>query len=680
MQNTVTEKESLMRRLLAIALLFVLPCFAQAAKLPEKPATFVSDFAGVLTAGERAEVESFLADAQRRTGNTFLYVSFRELPGDLTIEECADALFEKWGIGDKDRNNGFLFLQITGDRQFRLHPGYGLEPSLTDAALTRVREDIIIPRFKENPPQFKAGILGAFQEAARIVETDQAQNNTPQQLAAQVEEAERGSRSPAQSHDEQVAAELASAQRSETMRLTLFLLTIAATLVVFVITIYRFWREFQRTRALRASIRRDAPAHQALLPTLHGDTTYLLERARGAFTLERDANYINDAISSLAARFATASADLGMALRLVQKDPDIAAEAFAKSREIVAYCAEVRSTLDLRAEAISTAALALAPRIQQGRDLHGEAYAKLSELIGLGFRIDRAPLAAAISNLVLFDQQRPTAPDPEELLRKVELEITAIEKTKTDAVALAALRASTLTTSSNTTDSLVSLRTSLAKAHAALDALRKEAPASRWKQEAKNVDSVASALETAEDTLADVVRRCGFDVQDIAGAANTLETLTTALAKSETAFSASHALLEHVRDAKTNIGRQRSSAQSAISTAATTCADSDVEHRAKSKLSSARTTFNDATATAAKNGLVDWIVICAAYVTAKTDANEATRLGKDDIDDAEDARARARARRNSSTSSIGFGGGGGGGSRPNFGGGRAGGGGVTGGY
>jgi uncharacterized protein len=48
------------------------------------------------------------------------------------IEDVANALFRKWGIGQKGKDNGLLLLLVTGDRRMRLEVGYGLEPIIPD--------------------------------------------------------------------------------------------------------------------------------------------------------------------------------------------------------------------------------------------------------------------------------------------------------------------------------------------------------------------------------------------------------------------------------------------------------------------------------------------------------------------------------------------------------------------
>ena len=43
------------------------------------------------------------------------------------IDSYANELFRLWGIGQKDKNNGVLILNVVRDRMIRIEVGYGLK-------------------------------------------------------------------------------------------------------------------------------------------------------------------------------------------------------------------------------------------------------------------------------------------------------------------------------------------------------------------------------------------------------------------------------------------------------------------------------------------------------------------------------------------------------------------------
>jgi uncharacterized protein len=76
----------------------------------------------------------------------------------LSIEEFAEQLFNRWGIGKKNRDNGLLFLWSTGDRKVRVEVGYGLEGVLPDGKAGAILDSYVIPMFKAG--EFDEGVVG----------------------------------------------------------------------------------------------------------------------------------------------------------------------------------------------------------------------------------------------------------------------------------------------------------------------------------------------------------------------------------------------------------------------------------------------------------------------------------------------------------------------------------------
>src|SRR3989339_206648 len=90
-----------------------------------RPQGWVSDFAQVIDAGTRAQIERIATEVERKTSAEIAVATVKNLNG-LTVEDYAVKLFEKWKIGKKDKNNGVLFLISTEDRKTRIEVGYGL--------------------------------------------------------------------------------------------------------------------------------------------------------------------------------------------------------------------------------------------------------------------------------------------------------------------------------------------------------------------------------------------------------------------------------------------------------------------------------------------------------------------------------------------------------------------------
>ena len=61
----------------------------------------------------------------------------------------ATALFNYWGIGDAEADNGVLLLFVEDQRALEFETGYGAENVLTDARCSRIFNNTIVPYFKE---------------------------------------------------------------------------------------------------------------------------------------------------------------------------------------------------------------------------------------------------------------------------------------------------------------------------------------------------------------------------------------------------------------------------------------------------------------------------------------------------------------------------------------------------
>ncbi len=103
--------------------------------LPERPENgYVLDVAGVL---ESETVERILKENETlraATGASVTVVTVDVL-GGKEISEYANSLYEAWGLGDTERQNGILVLLAVEDKTYWLIQGAGLRDDLTDDAL-----------------------------------------------------------------------------------------------------------------------------------------------------------------------------------------------------------------------------------------------------------------------------------------------------------------------------------------------------------------------------------------------------------------------------------------------------------------------------------------------------------------------------------------------------------------
>ena len=131
---------------------------------PEKPnpPKIVNDFANVLDATTKARMEEQLVRFNNQTSTQIAVVTVPDLAG-YDVAGYAFQLAEKWGIGQKGKDNGILILVKPKTHESKgrafIATGYGLEGIVPDAVANRIVDEEMIPRFKKN--DYAGGIMAA---------------------------------------------------------------------------------------------------------------------------------------------------------------------------------------------------------------------------------------------------------------------------------------------------------------------------------------------------------------------------------------------------------------------------------------------------------------------------------------------------------------------------------------
>ena len=129
--------------------------FAQETAYPS-PRGYVNDYAGILSAQTTQDIDTICKQVQSKTTAQIALVIVNTTE-PLEIEQYAVELFQKWGIGQKDKDNGLLLLVAINDRKVRIETGYGLEGAMPDAIASNIIYGTIIPEFKQ--AQYEKGML-----------------------------------------------------------------------------------------------------------------------------------------------------------------------------------------------------------------------------------------------------------------------------------------------------------------------------------------------------------------------------------------------------------------------------------------------------------------------------------------------------------------------------------------
>jgi len=149
-----------MKKILSLTL-FIL-CILSVARLDGATKTlpdyvdYINDYANILSP-ETKNLLSILASQLEQKTTSQLAILTLDTIEPLDIESYAVKIFEKWGIGQKGKDNGVLLLVAIKERGVRIEVGYGLEGAIPDAIAKSIIEKNIIPYFRNG--DFDTGIL-----------------------------------------------------------------------------------------------------------------------------------------------------------------------------------------------------------------------------------------------------------------------------------------------------------------------------------------------------------------------------------------------------------------------------------------------------------------------------------------------------------------------------------------
>jgi uncharacterized protein len=170
MEAAVSQPSPGLRLTLALALILV-PSFVLAQPAAPQLTAAVNDFAGVVDATSKAELERRINSLMSASGDVVVVATVPNIEGFMDIREAAVKTFENHGrgIGQKGKDNGLLILVALAERQVAIEVGYDLEGIITDGFAGSVIREQIRPEFREG--RYGPGLVrGATTLIHRIAE------------------------------------------------------------------------------------------------------------------------------------------------------------------------------------------------------------------------------------------------------------------------------------------------------------------------------------------------------------------------------------------------------------------------------------------------------------------------------------------------------------------------------
>ncbi len=149
------KKTAFLFGIAAIIVLFLSSCAASKEIIFPKPEGYINDYAGILDADTKNELESLVRSVESSTSAEIAVAVVKSAEG-LTVQQYANELFAEWGVGKAEQDNGILMLVAIEDRELWIEVGYGLEGVVTDLEAGVIVDEVILPFFKEG--EFSMGI------------------------------------------------------------------------------------------------------------------------------------------------------------------------------------------------------------------------------------------------------------------------------------------------------------------------------------------------------------------------------------------------------------------------------------------------------------------------------------------------------------------------------------------
>ena len=147
--------------LLVIALFGATP--ARAETLPQVAAASyrqrVFDYAGVLSTSDRTQLRGQLLAMEQRHVAQGAVIILHRVEG-TTIERFAREIGNRWALGERGKNNGFVIVVALEQRKWRLETGKGLRARISDAAAAELMREAVVPHFRQK--RYAAGLAAAL--------------------------------------------------------------------------------------------------------------------------------------------------------------------------------------------------------------------------------------------------------------------------------------------------------------------------------------------------------------------------------------------------------------------------------------------------------------------------------------------------------------------------------------
>jgi len=160
----------------------VFPTLLFAQNYPAYTSVYINDYANIIDEDAEARLLAELENLKKETGveaTVLTLQSWKTFGGHDTIESFATGLFNEWGIGNAERNNGILILVAQTDREMRVELGSGYLRGY-DIIAGDIIDQRFLPEFRSD--NYSQGIEnGTYEVIDQIARPHAAGQEPPEQ-------------------------------------------------------------------------------------------------------------------------------------------------------------------------------------------------------------------------------------------------------------------------------------------------------------------------------------------------------------------------------------------------------------------------------------------------------------------------------------------------------------------
>jgi uncharacterized protein len=133
-----------------ISTLFIVKSlYAVIPKIPQQPSHYVVDLAGIINDDVENKLNGYLQELEQKTTVQIIVLTINSLEGKAIDEFAVTTAHDKWQLGQKDKDNGGLFVVSLEDKRYWFATGYGLEGILPDSLVGSIGRKFLVPYFQK---------------------------------------------------------------------------------------------------------------------------------------------------------------------------------------------------------------------------------------------------------------------------------------------------------------------------------------------------------------------------------------------------------------------------------------------------------------------------------------------------------------------------------------------------